>query len=273
MESRHGELRLSPSGPRLHFLSWGEPSHPPLVLLHGGGANAHWWEHMAPALAERFHVVAPDFRGHGDSERPEELIPGAFNEDLEGILRELGEAPATLVGHSMGANVALAHATRHALRCLILLDPARGGTPRSRRRLRLALTLRQSYASRDEAIERFRFLPDAEYASESIRHAIARHSVEQGPDGRWRYKFDSRWFGLPGSRRPDAGAVTCPVLVVRGQESQVLSSEAGIALSQSFPAGEFAEIERAGHHLQLDQPAAVVECLSGFLTRHALPSP
>ena len=210
------------------------------MLLHGGGANAHWWEHMAPALAERFHVVAPDFRGHGDSERPEELIPGAFNEDLEGILRELGEAPATLVGHSMGANVALAHATRHPLCCLILLDPARGGTPRSRRRLRLALTLRQSYASRDEAIERFRFLPDAEYASESIRHSIARHSVEQGPDGRWRYKFDSRWFGLPGSRQPDAGAVTCPVLVVRGQESQVLSSEAGIALSQSFPAGEFA---------------------------------
>ena len=51
------------------------------MLLHGGGANAHWWDHIAPTFADQFHVVALDFRGHGDSERPEELIPGAFNED------------------------------------------------------------------------------------------------------------------------------------------------------------------------------------------------
>ena len=59
------------------------------MLLHGGGANAHWWDHVAPAFAERFHVVALDFRGHGDSERSDDLAVGAFNRDLEALLAEL----------------------------------------------------------------------------------------------------------------------------------------------------------------------------------------
>ena len=239
------------------------------MLLHGGGANAHWWDHIAPTFADQFHVVALDFRGHGDSERPEELIPGAFNEDLEAILRDLGHQPATLVGHSMGANVALAYAATHSLRCLVLVDPARGGTARNRRRMRLALTLRQSYPSREEAIERFRFLPDAETTSESLRLSIARHSVEPGPDGRWRYKFDSRWFGLPGSRKPDVTAVSCPVLVMRGEQSGVLSAEAAVELAESFTDGECAEIQGAGHHLQLDQPEAFIASLRHFLARHS----
>jgi len=70
-------------GPALHALHWGEVGRPPLVLLHGGGANAHWWDHLAPCLADLFHVVALDFRGHGESEFPEELTPGAFGADVE----------------------------------------------------------------------------------------------------------------------------------------------------------------------------------------------
>lgn len=266
VEPRSHEFRVTPSGPRLHFLSWGTAGRRPLVLLHGGGANAHWWDHIAPAFAAEFYVVAPDFRGHGDSERPEELVSGAFNEDLSSLLRQLGDPRAVLIGHSMGAHVALTHATRHPVPALILLDPARGGTQRNRRRLRLALSLRQSYESRDEAIARFRFLPDAEYADESLRRAIAGHSVEQGRDGRWRYKFDSRWFGLPPTAQPDPEQVTCPVLIVRGAESQVLSEEGAQQLARALHAGETRLIARAGHHVQIDQPREVIDCVSDFLS-------
>jgi pimeloyl-ACP methyl ester carboxylesterase len=72
-------------GVHLHTLRWGDDSLPPLILLHGGGANAHWWDHVAPRLATRFHVVALDFRGHGDSDHPETLVAGAFNNDLEAL--------------------------------------------------------------------------------------------------------------------------------------------------------------------------------------------
>ena len=64
-------------GVALHAVHRGDPSRPKLVLLHGGGANAHWWDHLAPTLAERFHVVALDFRGHGDSDYPDALEVGA----------------------------------------------------------------------------------------------------------------------------------------------------------------------------------------------------
>ena len=74
----------------LHALHRGDASRRPLVLLHGGGANAHWWDHLAPAFAERFHVVALDFRGHGDSDHPAALEIGGFARDLEALLQHLG---------------------------------------------------------------------------------------------------------------------------------------------------------------------------------------
>ncbi len=54
-------------GIAFHYLEWGDPSSPPMVLLHGLTGHAHIWDHMAPRLAERFHVFALDQRGHGDS--------------------------------------------------------------------------------------------------------------------------------------------------------------------------------------------------------------
>ena len=81
------------------------------MLLHGGGANAHWWDHLAPELARSFHVVALDFRGHGDSDYPDPER-GAFNWDLRALLDHLAAPDAVLVGHSMGAAIALEHAAR-----------------------------------------------------------------------------------------------------------------------------------------------------------------
>ena len=271
MEPRSDSFLVSDSGPRLHSLRWGEPERPPLVLLHGGGANAHWWNHIAPSFADRFHVVALEFRGHGDSDRPDELIPGAFNEDLAALLRDLGDRTPVVVGHSMGAHVALDHATRNPPAALVLLDPSRGSDKRHSRRLRLALSFRQNYSSRAEAIQRYRFLPDAEHASDSLRHSIAERSVAQDPDGRWGYKFDSRWFGLPGRTRPDPSLVSAPTLVVRGAESAILSDEGARKLCSELPRGELATVEEAGHHVQIDRPEALIAVLADFLARHDLP--
>jgi len=237
-----------------------------LVLLHGGGANAHWWDHIAPTLALDHHVVALDFRGHGDSERPDDLRPGAFDEDLSALLDRTCDRGCVLVGHSMGAHVALARAVVASPRGLVLIDPARGSERRRSRRLRLALSFRRTYSTRDEAIERFRFLPDAEHASDALRLAIAAHSVEQLRDGRFGYKFDSRWFGLPPSERPDARRVACPTLVVRGEESEILSQEGARDLCAELPNGRLAVVAGAGHHVQIDRPEDVIALLRQFLT-------
>ncbi len=63
--SRHAQV----AGRRLHYLEWpGPPGAPPLLLLHGFLAHAHWWDFVAPSLAESYRVIAPDFSGMGDSE-------------------------------------------------------------------------------------------------------------------------------------------------------------------------------------------------------------
>src|SRR4026208_1600518 len=55
----------------VHWLEWGEAASPPMVLLHGLTGHAHTWDHVAPALARRYHVFAPDQRGHGDTSAAE----------------------------------------------------------------------------------------------------------------------------------------------------------------------------------------------------------
>ena len=261
----------SRDGVRLHVLDWrprespNREEKPPLVLLHGGGANAHWWDHLASALAQDRRVLALDFRGHGDSAYPEHREVGAFNVDLEALVEWLGREDLDLLGHSLGAAVALDHASRfQTTRSIVLVDLARGSQRGSGRRARLALALRRTYARRQDAIDRFRFLPESSHAPESLRRQIAEHSVREEPDGRFGYKFDPAWFGLPSRPRPDPADVRCPTLLVRGEESLLLSSEAARAFTDALPDGRLAVITNAGHHVPVDRPEALLEVVRDF---------
>ncbi|NNL67618.1 MAG: alpha/beta fold hydrolase, partial [Myxococcales bacterium] len=131
-------------GIHLHAMHWGEVGRPVCVLAHGGGANGHWWAHLAPALATSFQVVALDFRGHGESDFPERLAEGDFQADLLALLAHLEAPDAILVGHSMGGEVVLRVAAGALARPRggVLIDLARGRSDRSRRLLRRALTIR-----------------------------------------------------------------------------------------------------------------------------------
>jgi pimeloyl-ACP methyl ester carboxylesterase len=258
------------SGVFLHALHRGDESRRPLVLLHGGGANAHWWDHLAPALAARFRVVALDFRGHGDSDHPALVEPGGFARDLAALLTHLGAREPLLMGHSMGGHIALEHAARSGgVRALVAIEVVRGAPSRERRAMRLALAARRSYRTREDAIARYRFLPPAPHASEALRASIAAHSVGQEPDGRFAFKFDPRWFGLPPSPPPELARVRCPTLIVRGAESPLLSEEGAAAFAAEIPMAQVAVVERAGHNLHLDQPAAFLAAVLPFLEKHA----
>ena len=269
MEARAFRFR-SPrlAGVSLHAEERGDAGAPTIVLLHGGGANLHWWDHVAPALADGLRVVALDFRGHGDSEYPETLEPGAFQHDLEGLLEELDVSDVALVGHSMGGHVALQHAAhQRGVRALVAIEVSRGAPARERRRTRLALAARRTYRTREDAIERYRFLPPAPAAPESLRRAIAEHSVRE-EDGRFGYKFDPRWFALPPSPRPPLGRVTCPCLLVRGAESTLLSREGAEQLAGELPDCRVVEIPGCGHNVHLERPDEVVAAIRDHLRRH-----
>ena len=253
-------------GVTLRAIHYGDESHPKLVLLHGGGANAHWWDHIAPALAVRLHVIAVDFRGHGDSDYPERVEAGRFQRDLEAVLEHLGAPDAILVGHSMGAHVALRHAcSGRGPRAVVAIEATRGASPRTRRTTRLALASRRSYRSESEAIARYRFLPRSPGASEALRRRLAAHSVRREPDGRFGFKFDPRWFSLPPDPPLDLGRVACPTLVVRGAESSLLTAQGAEALVAELPGARLVEIEGAGHNVHLERPTEVLTAMERFL--------
>lgn len=261
-------------GIELHCLDWSPNSGvsvaSPIIFLHGGGANAHWWDHLASRIAGERAVYALDFRGHGDSSYPEERRVGAFNDDLEALIRFLGREDVFLIGHSMGAAVALDHASRfRSTRGIVLVDLARGSSRTSGRRARLALSLRRTYPSRDDAVERFQFLPESSHATETLRRYVAEHSVQEEDDGRFGFKFDPRWFALPSRPRPELSSIGCPTLLIRGAESALLSADAAQEFISRIANGRFAEIAQAGHHVLIDQPTALLGHLEKFLQENA----
>src|SRR2546427_12344138 len=113
-------------GLRLSLLEWGIAGHPVICFLHGGAAHAHWFDLVAPAFVDRFHVVSLDQRGHGESQwaEPPAYATEDFARDLVGVMDALGWERMTVVGHSMGGHNAMAFAAWHPERVtrLVIVD-------------------------------------------------------------------------------------------------------------------------------------------------------
>ena len=87
----HGTVRFQGDGLSLNAIDYGGKGRPPLLLLHGGSAHAHWWDFIGPDLARDFHAIAPDLRGHGESDWPAEWAYGSrhYVSDLDRIIDQL----------------------------------------------------------------------------------------------------------------------------------------------------------------------------------------
>jgi len=96
---------------QFHVQAWGDPNQPMLVLLHGLASTSHMFDLIAPALGEYFHVVAPDQRGHGLSDKPSSGYDfETISRDLDRLLNAYGARQAILFGHSWGAYTTLYYA-------------------------------------------------------------------------------------------------------------------------------------------------------------------
>jgi pimeloyl-ACP methyl ester carboxylesterase len=104
---------LLPNGVRLAYVELGDANGIPVLLLHGFTDSARSWSLIAPHLAADFRLIAPDLRGHGDSDRPDGCytIPDMAH-DIRLLIEELELAPAHVVGHSLGGRLAQTLAER-----------------------------------------------------------------------------------------------------------------------------------------------------------------
>jgi esterase len=273
--SRHAVL----GGRRFHYLAWGDESAPPVLFLHGGNQSAHTWDVVCLALSERYHCVALDQRGHGDSEWSYELDyrAAAHALDIERLADHLGWSKFTIVGMSMGCMNALQFAgTRpERLTGFVAVDAGPYVEIEGGQQIIDFVEGNRSHATLDGFVAAaMRF--NTRRAPELLRHSL-RHTVRQMADGTFQWRADRRQSvkvedmveSLQGMREL-VPHIACPALVVRGAESKVFSHDGMLRFARELPNGAHITIPDAGHTVQGDNPKALIEALEGFL--ETLPS-
>ena len=270
------ERTIRVGGIRLHYGAWGPRSTSPLILLHGGAANSHWWDWVAPRLAGNLCVLALDFPGHGMSEWPRP--PHYRMEDLVqaviGFANELGLRRLNLVGHSMGGKIAMLAGAWHPrrVRSLVIADAtpdvSADGLAQMRR---IGIRPLRRFGSRRSAAQAFRLIPPETVAEQPRLRGLAIRSTRHRGHGRWSIGPDREFLAriIPKVAWPLLPRIRCPTLILRAEHSSILTRRAAQAMQQAIPRSSFYEIPGTCHHLILERPGEVAKTVRGFLRKYA----
>ena len=265
----------SADGLRLRYLEWGERRSDAIVLVHGFSSTADAWVRVGEVLGAEYHVVAPDLRGHGESEWDprERYSDDQLAADVHALVQQLGLPPFTLIGHSMGGAVAFTYAATYPeeVKRLVIEDSA--PLPAGR-----ALTeLRTTFPSRAEVEQTVRTanptMPEAAVQGRVDVYYRAR------PDGTWGFRADvagvrhGRGAHDADKSWANVRKVKAPTLVIRaGAEPALVSLETAERLSRENDRIHVVTVPGAGHNIHfahfddfmihlrgvLSQPAATV---------------
>ncbi len=254
-------------GLRFHYRDWESSANnaPILILLHGFSGHARSWDSFAETASERFRVLALDQRGHGESDWSADSQYGAheMKEDLNCFICALDLKAYYLVGLSMGGTVAIHFAAQRpeGLQRLVIVDIAPELATTGIRAIQQGVSQGDVFETIDEAFVRARAANSV--PPEDVHFHRVRHSLMRTEDGKWTFKFD-RAFRQPNrltTRRPsvqegwDAVAdIVVPTLLIRGQNSNLLTPEIAKKFVDLVDDCEFAEIEGSGHSVPLDKP-------------------
>ena len=257
---------------RLHYGAWGLAGGPPLLLLHGGAANSHWWDWLAPELAKTARVLALDFPGHGLSEwpRPPRYRMRDFVAAVAGFLRALGLAPLDLIGHSMGGKVGMLVAAMHPrwVRHLVIVDAtpdvSADGLAEMRR---ISTRPSRLFPSREAAARAFRLIPPETVAAPRRLRTLAVRSARHRGRGRWSLGPDREFFSrvVPQVAWPVLPRILCPTLILRAEQSSILSRRTAERMQRTIRGAQLLEIPDTCHHLVLERPAKVGCAIHDFL--------
>ena len=259
---------------KLHHLDWGNHGKHPIVLVHGSRLHAHVWNDFSRRFSDRYHVIALDQRGHGDSgwAAQDGYQMENFYQDLRAVVEARGLSRFTLIGHSLGGRVSMLYAHRHPelLERLVLVDIT-PGRPAVVARGEISdddRTAPGEFDSSEDALAHLkRLMPraPAPLVEESVRHGLRRTD-----DGRYTWKYDPAFLS---GRRSRANAVDLwsavasiptPTLLQYGSHSNVVSPELAARMGETMPSCTVERIEGAGHGLFTDQPEAFAESVERF---------
>ena len=273
---------------RLHYVDWGNPEKPLLLLIHGGRDHCRNWDWTAEALRDDWHVVAMDHRGHGDSEWVSDgnYLAGDMVYDVAQLIRQLGQGPATIVAHSLGGSVCnrLAAIFPDLVRKLVSIEGL-GLSPKLKAELeqtpypqrlrewmenkhRAAARVPKRYASIEDALARMQ--AENSYLSEAQARHLTIHGVNRNEDGTYSWKFDPHLNIWPPQDGEQArmeelwAAIECPLLLLYGADSWASNPEKDGRI-KAFHTARVIEFANAGHWLHHDQFERFIATLREFL--------
>lgn len=274
---------------RLHYVDWGNADAPTLILVHGGLDHCRNWDWVARHLCKDWHVLAPDLRGHGDSEWVNDgrYTMDAFTADLAQLVYQKGGAEVALVGHSLGGAIVARYAAIYPerVRKLVVIEGL-GLSPEAQAKrdaIPLAERMRENherrraaagrvprhYATLDDALARMRQENPNLSAAQTLH--LTTHGVNQNEDGSYSWKFDNyaRIEGaldLPQEEMYQMwGRIRCPTLLLYGADSWASNPERD-GRAAHFHNARVVEYARAGHWLHHDRFDDFAADVAAFLS-------
>ncbi|MCZ0942942.1 MAG: alpha/beta hydrolase [Gammaproteobacteria bacterium] len=273
---------------RLHYVDWGNEGAPPMLLVHGGRDHCRNWDWVAQAFRDDYHIIAPDLRGHGDSQW---LLGGSYDHvdyvyDIAQLLHQRQHTPVTIISHSLGGSISLLYAGLYPETVTRLVSIEGMGPPPSiveerinqppAARLtswiddlrRIAGRIPRRYKSLEEAYERMQ--TENPHLTEAQARHLTIHGSNQNEDGTYSWKFDNyvRAFppvGMPYEEQQQLHRrISCPTLLFHGQESWASNPEEDGRID-NFQNAQVASVANAGHWVHHDQLDEFLSITRAFL--------
>ena len=271
----------SSDGTAIAYATAGDPAHPSIVMIHGWAQQFTCWQPIFDRLADRFHLVALDLRGHGGSAKPDD--PTAYTDtplwgaDIAAVIAAEGLQRPTLVGWSYGSRVIAAHLATHGDTHLggvvlaggiLAIGAARedwmvgAASPGLDRDLytddlprRLAATAR--FVDACTAVP----LPRQTYGALVGANMLCPPHVRRA------------LFGTDLDLRPVYAAMTCPGLVIHGMADAVVTPQTGQTAAKLMRRGQFLPYDGIGHAPFLEDPDRFAADLAGFVSTYQQGAP
>jgi pimeloyl-ACP methyl ester carboxylesterase len=277
---------ISPAGlHKMAYQEWGDPHNPNVLLcLHGVTRVSDDFDQLARAVCDTYRVVCPDVVGRGRSDwlrDPQYYVLPQYLNDVVVLLSRLNAETVDLVGTSMGGliGIGLASLPDNPVRKLVLNDVGPTLNPDAMGRIGEYIGADMRFATFDEAAAYVRAIStsfgphtDAEWRK------LAADVLHQNADGEWTRHYDLKLAEPFKSTTPEIfklsemllwnayKAITCPTLLVRGAQSDLLSAETAQLMTQCGPKAKLVELAGVGHAptlLHTDQIEIVADFLIG----------
>ena len=270
------------AGLQVHYWDWGGTGRP-LLLSHATGFHGAVWAPIAEALLPEFRPIAPDTRGHGDTDKPATGYSwDRFGSDLGAFLAALHLSGVVGIGHSAGAAAVAICAANHpgSIDRAVLIDPAitppnseRTDDPNSM--ANGARKRRMHWDNKEQAFETYRSKPPFNTWREDVLRLYVEYGLQESPKG----GFDLKCPGWAEAQVYEHAAaspafgllprVSRPALVLRGERSAIVSATFAGYIAATLPKAILETVPGAGHFVPMEQPDAVAERIRRFLLNGA----